>query len=179
MLHMLAPGCVLPVFRRVESLALASLSQTKQVWERLEGHRQMRLVYRNAAIGAFLGLAVSTIYAVPLVLMYCPDMGCRFSTSLVILGLHAFYWVLGGAFLDSVVGADQLQPQLYTCVEGVRRGGTLMLSSRRRTTRQSQSREFWRMSMDYVYTGWRSRRTLSSAPPRQIDGACLAQNGTD
>jgi hypothetical protein len=54
-------------------------------------------------------------------------MGCGFSTSLVILGLHAFYWVLGGAFLGSVVGADQLEQQLYTCVEGVRRGGTLML----------------------------------------------------
>jgi hypothetical protein len=106
---------------------IATLTQPADVWERLEGHRRFQVVRKSATIGAILALAVSTIYTVPLVLMYCPEMGCSFATSVTVLVILALYWLLGGAFLGAIVGADRLEQDLYSYVEGVRRGAMLMV----------------------------------------------------
>lgn len=107
--------------------AISTLVQPAEVWERLGGHERMRVVRKHAVVGGLLGLAVSLIYAVPLVLMYCPEMGCSFGTSVSVLAILALYWLLGGAFMGTIVGADRLEQGLYSYVEGVRRGGRLMV----------------------------------------------------
>jgi hypothetical protein len=106
---------------------ISTLVEPADVWARLEGHQRLRVVRRSAAIGAALGLSVSAIYAVPLVLTFCPEMGCSLGTSVIGFVILAIYWLLGGAFLGTLVGADRLEQGLYSYVEGVRRGGRLMV----------------------------------------------------
>jgi hypothetical protein len=111
----------------IPAAGISTLTRPADVWERLEGHSRFRVVRRSATIGALLGLAVSAIYTVPLVLMYCPEMGCSFATSVTVLVILALYWLLGGAFLGAIAGADRLEQGLYSYVEGVRRGARLMV----------------------------------------------------
>jgi hypothetical protein len=105
----------------------SALSRPAEVWERLGGRAKLQVVSRDGAIGAFLGLGVSAIYAVPLVIMYCPEMGCASSTRFLLLAVMAFSWTLIGALLGTIVGADQLEQDLYSYVEGVRHGGVLLV----------------------------------------------------
>jgi hypothetical protein len=106
---------------------IATLARPAEVWDRLAGHRRLRLVRRHAMIGALLGLAISAIYSVPLIFMYCPETGCSFGTSVSVLAILALYWLLGGAFLGAIAGTDRLEQGLYSYVEGVRRGARLMV----------------------------------------------------
>jgi hypothetical protein len=106
---------------------ISALARPAEVWERLEGRKKLNIVSRDGRIGALLGLAVSAIYLVPLVIMYCPEMGCSSATRFIFLTVMALCWALGGAFLGTIVGTDQLEHDLYSYVEGVRHGGVVLL----------------------------------------------------
>jgi hypothetical protein len=41
--------------------------------------------------------------------------------------LIALYWLFSGAFMGAIVGADRLEQDLYSYVEGARRGETVLL----------------------------------------------------
>jgi len=111
----------------IDTGRVSALARPGEVWERLGGQRKLHIVSRYGTYGALLGLAVSTIYALPLVIMFCPEMGCSSGTRFVLLGIMALVWTLGGAFMGTIAGADQLEQDLYSYVEGVRHGGVLLV----------------------------------------------------
>jgi hypothetical protein len=44
-----------------------------------------------------------------------------------LLALISLYWIAGGGFLGALVGLDRLERDLYSYVEGVRRGAALFV----------------------------------------------------
>lgn len=107
--------------------AISALVRPADVWEQLGGRRKLRIIFRYTALGALLGLVVGAFYGVPSGILNCSGMGCPFNMSTVLLVVISVYWVLGGAFLGAIVGADRLEQNLYSYVEGVRRGAALLM----------------------------------------------------
>lgn len=107
--------------------AVSALVRPADVWEQLGGRRKLRIVFRYTALGALLGLAVGAFYGVPSGILNCSGMGCPMGTSGILLLVISVYWVIGGAFLGAIVGADRLEQNLYSYVEGVRRGAALLI----------------------------------------------------
>lgn len=107
--------------------AINAVVRPAEVWERLGGPKKLRILFRYTALGALLGLGVGAFYGVPSGILNCSQMDCPFSTSTVLLALISVYWVVGGAFLGAIAGADHLEENLYSYVEGVRRGAALLV----------------------------------------------------
>lgn len=107
--------------------SISALVRPADVWERLGGRRKLRIFFRYTAVGALLGLAVGAFYGVPSGILNCSGMGCPIGTSGILLLVISVYWVLGGAFLGAIVGADRMEQNLYSYVEGVRRGSALLI----------------------------------------------------
>lgn len=103
------------------------LTRPADVWQRLNGHRRLQIVFRNALRGMLIGLGIGMLYGVPAGFFNCRLMNCELSTSLVMLLLISLYWVAGGAVLGAIIGLDRLERPLYSYVEGVRRGEALMV----------------------------------------------------
>jgi hypothetical protein len=103
------------------------LCQPVEVWKRLGGDSRLHMVMRHAGYGALLGLAVGLLYGVPAGIMNCRATSCTVNTSLVFLTAISLFWVISGAFLGAIVGLDRLEKDLYSYVEGVRRGGALVM----------------------------------------------------
>lgn len=115
---------------KVEGIGESEISvlvRPAQVWRRLEGRKKLRVVFRYAFFGIILGLAVGVLYGVPAGIMNCREMGCPFTTSTLLLAVISLYWVLGGGFLGAIIGLDRLEQNLYSYVEGVRRGEALLV----------------------------------------------------
>ncbi|HSM54766.1 MAG TPA: hypothetical protein VK879_01310 [Candidatus Sulfomarinibacteraceae bacterium] len=79
------------------------------------------------AAGALFGLAVGALYGVPAGIFNCSEMGCPIVTSGAMLAVITVYWVLGGAFVGALIGMDRLEQDLYSFVEGVRRGAAVLV----------------------------------------------------
>lgn len=118
-----------------EALKAAGVSEDKisilrrpgEVWQRLEGRKKLRVVFRNAFIGMLLGLVVGVLYGATAGVLNCRLMDCPVTTSLISLGLISLYWIAGGGFLGALIGLDRLEGDLYSYVEGVRRGAVLFV----------------------------------------------------
>jgi hypothetical protein len=118
-----------------EALKAAGFSEDKisilcrpaEVWQRLEGRKKLRVVYRNALIGMLLGLVVGVLYGATAGILNCRLMNCPVTTSLILLALISLYWLAGGGFLGALIGLDRLERDLYSYVEGVRRGAALFV----------------------------------------------------
>ena len=106
---------------------IRTLVQPADVWEQLEGHHKRAIVYRYAAAGAAIGLVVGGLYGIPAGIMNCAETGCPMTTSTALLAIISVYWVLGGAFIGAIIGADRLEQDLYSYVQGVRRGQSLLV----------------------------------------------------
>lgn len=106
---------------------ITTLVRPSQVWERLEGRKKLATAVRYALAGALLGLVVGALYGIPSGALNCSELGCPIITSTTLLLVISVYWVLGGAFLGVIVGIDRVEQDLYSYVEGVRRGATLVL----------------------------------------------------
>ena len=118
-----------------EALKAAGFSEDKisilrrpaEVWQRLEGRKKLRVVFRNAFIGMLLGLVAGMLYGATAGVLNCRLMDCPVTTSLILLALISLYWIAGGGFLGALVGLDRLERDLYSYVEGVRRGAALVV----------------------------------------------------
>lgn len=106
---------------------ISTLVRPTQVWQRLEGRTKARIVFRYVALGALLGLAVGALYGVPAGIFNCSEMGCPVTLSGALLAVITVYWVLGGAFIGALIGMDRLEQDLYSYVEGVRRGAAVLV----------------------------------------------------
>lgn len=106
---------------------VSALVRPAEVWERLRGRKKLTIVFRYVFAGAMLGVGVGALYGVPAGIMNCVVMGCSFTTSAILLAVITLYWVLGGAFVGAIIGADRLEQNLYSYVEGVRHGAPLLV----------------------------------------------------
>jgi hypothetical protein len=119
----------------VGKLRQAGVSQDKmcilcrpvEVWKRLGGDEKLHIVIRYGLYGTLLGLAVGLLYGVPSGIMNCLVMDCAVNTNLTFLAIITLFWILGGAFLGTLFGLDRLEKDLYSYVEGVRRGGAFIM----------------------------------------------------
>jgi hypothetical protein len=103
------------------------LLQPADVWRRLDGRQKVRGVFKTVAIGAALGLVVGAIYSVPAGIVNCRLMNCTVETSVIVWAVVSVYWLIAGAFLGAIVGADRLEQGLSFYVDGVRRGKALFV----------------------------------------------------
>ena len=103
------------------------LLQPASVWQRLKGPLKIRRVFRYAAIGALFGLAIGALYGVPAGYLNCTLMNCPIKTSVILGVLITLFWILGGGLVGAIVGLDRLEHDLYSYVEGVRRGEALFV----------------------------------------------------
>lgn len=111
----------------IRDYKLNVLDRPGEVWRRLGGHEKMRGVYKHALIGALLGLGVAALYGLPASITTCIYRGCAFSDNMGSLVAISLYWIIAGAFLGAIIGLDRLEQDMYSYVEGVRRGGSLMI----------------------------------------------------
>jgi hypothetical protein len=107
---------------------ISALARPAEVWQRLGGHRKMRVVFKYVLAGALLGLVVASLYGLPASIMNCIHQGCPFSANLGFLIAIYLFWIIGGAFMGAHIGLDRLEQDMYSYVEGVRRGGSLMVA---------------------------------------------------
>ncbi len=116
-------------------LEKAGLTQNKinilyrpaDVWQRLNGHEKVRTVYKWAAVGALVGLGAGALYGVPAGIFNCFFMDCPLQTSLILWAIISLFWVATGGIIGAIIGLDKLEDDLYSYVEGVRRGEALFV----------------------------------------------------
>jgi hypothetical protein len=106
---------------------ISVLFQPADVWHRLGGHQKVRAVVKKAALGALTGLIVGALYGIPSGVVNCKFLNCPLETSVVMWGLISVFWVVAGGFLGAIIGLDRLEEDLYSYVEGVRRGEALFV----------------------------------------------------
>ncbi|MFO7680923.1 MAG: hypothetical protein R6X34_12810, partial [Chloroflexota bacterium] len=93
----------------------------------LGGHQKIRAVVKKAVLGGAIGLIVGALYGIPAGIFNCRFMNCPLETSVVMWALITLFWVVGGGFLGGIIGLDELEHDLYSYVEGVRRGEALLM----------------------------------------------------
>lgn len=103
------------------------LFQPADVWQRLGGRQKVRTVFKWAAAGALLSLLVGAIYGVPVGIFNCIFMNCPLETGIILWALISLFWVIVGGIMGAIIGLDKLENDLYSYVEGVRRGEALMI----------------------------------------------------
>ena len=103
------------------------LYQPADVWQRLGGHQKVRIVYKWAAVGASVGLVVGALYGVPAGIFNCLFMECPLQTSIILWAIISLFWVAAGGIVGAIIGLDKLEDDLYSYVEGVRRGEALFV----------------------------------------------------
>jgi hypothetical protein len=106
---------------------IAVLFQPADVWQRLGGHQRVRAVVKKAVLGGAIGLLVGALYGIPAGIFNCRFMNCSLETSVVLWALITLFWILVGGFFGSIIGIDGLERDLYSYVEGVRRGDALLV----------------------------------------------------
>jgi hypothetical protein len=97
------------------------------VWQRLDGHQKVRGVFKWATIGALLSLLVGAIYGVPVGIFNCIFMNCPLETAFILWALVTLFWIVVGGIIGAIIGLDKLEEDLYSYVEGVRRGEVLFM----------------------------------------------------
>lgn len=106
---------------------ITALIRPAEVWERLRGRSKVPVALKYTLAGGVLGLLVGALYGIPAGIFNCSEMGCPFTTSTALLVVIVAYWVIGGLFMGAIVGMDRLEQDLYSYVEGVRRGAALLI----------------------------------------------------
>ena len=106
---------------------ISVLFQPADVWQRLGGRQKVGALAQKAVLGALIGLVVGALYGIPSGVFNCKFMNCPLETSATLWALISLYWVVAGGFLGVIVGLDRLERDLYSYVEGVRRGETLFV----------------------------------------------------
>lgn len=106
---------------------ISVLFDPSDVWQRLGGRQKIMTVAKKSALGALVGLFVGAFYGLTSGLLNCKFMDCSLQTSVTLWVLISLYWIVGGGFLGAVVGLDKLEYDLYSYVEGVRRGEALFV----------------------------------------------------
>ena len=108
---------------------MSVLRQPADVWQQLGGRRKIQAVAKKAAIGALIGLAIGALYGVPAAFFNCTLLNCPLRTGMILAVLITLFWILGGGLAGAIVGLDGLEYELYSYVEGVRRGEALIVVS--------------------------------------------------
>jgi ABC-type glucose/galactose transport system permease subunit len=103
------------------------LFQPADVWQRLEGRQKIRIVFKDAVIGMFIGLFVGAIYGIPAGYYNCRFMNCPLETSIILWAIVSLFWAVAGGFLGAIVGLDRFEADFYSYVEGVQRGEALFV----------------------------------------------------
>lgn len=111
----------------IDQSAMSVLVRPTDVWRRLEGPKKLRVAIRYSLFGALVGLALGALFGVPAGILNCAEMDCTMTISTVLLALIALYLMVGGAFVGAIVGIDRVEQDLYSYVEGVYRGGALLV----------------------------------------------------
>ena len=106
---------------------MSVLRQPADVWQQLGGRRKMQSVAKKAAIGALIGLAIGALYGVPAAFFTCTLLNCTIRTGMILAVPITLFWILGGGLAGAIVGLDRLEYELYSYVEGVRRGEALIV----------------------------------------------------
>jgi hypothetical protein len=106
---------------------ISVLFQPADVWQRLGGRQKVRAVAKKAALGALIGLVVGAIYGISAGLFNYIFMHCPLETSVILWALISLYWLVAGGFLGAIIGLDRLERDLFSYVEGVRRGEALFV----------------------------------------------------
>jgi hypothetical protein len=112
------------------------LYQPADVWQQLGGHQKKRLVFNWAAAGALVGLVIGALYGLPAGIFNCFFMDCPVRTSLILWAIISLFWVVAGGIVGAIIGLDKLEDDLYSYVEGVRRGEALFVVEARQEQAQ-------------------------------------------
>ncbi len=103
------------------------LRKPDDVWNRLNGHKKSRVLFRNVAIGAIFGLALGLLYGTTTGYCNCKLTDCPTGSSLVCLLLIVLFCIFVGGFFSALYSLGQLDRSLYSYVEGVRHGQVLLV----------------------------------------------------
>lgn len=103
------------------------LFRAGDAWRELGGPQKVQVVFKDGSIGALLGLIVGALYGIPAGYFNCLVNGCPAEKSLVAGTLFLLYGIFAGGFLGTLVGLDRLEQDLFSYVEGVRRGEALFV----------------------------------------------------
>jgi len=101
--------------------------QPADVWQQLGGRQKFRIVVKDAAIGALFGLVIGAIYGIPTGIILCRFMNCPLQTGVVLWVIVTLFWVIAAGILGAIVGLNRLEDDLYSYMEGVRRGEALFV----------------------------------------------------
>jgi len=106
---------------------ISVLFQPADVWQRLGGRQRFRTVIKDAVIGALFGLVIGAIYGIPTGIILCRFMNCPLQTGVVLWVIVTLFWVIAAGILGAIIGLNKLEDDLYSYVEGVRRGEALLI----------------------------------------------------
>jgi hypothetical protein len=106
---------------------ISVLFQPADVWRQLGGQQKMRAVLQKAMLGGAIGLIVGALYGIPAGIFNCRFMNCSLEMSVIMWALITLFWVVGGGVLGGMIGLDAVERDLYSYVEGVRRGAALFV----------------------------------------------------
>lgn len=106
---------------------ISVLSQPSDVWRRLGGRLKARIVFKDAAVGALIGLIIGALYGIPAGIFNCKFMNCALETSVILWALVSLFWVAVGGFFGAIIGLDRFEEEFYSYVEGVQRGEALFV----------------------------------------------------
>lgn len=103
------------------------LRKPEDVWNRLKGNKKSRVLFRDVAIGAIVGLALGLLNGATTGYLNCKLMDCPIGSSMIFMTLIVLFCVISGASFGAIVGLDQQDRPLHSYVEGVSRGQALIV----------------------------------------------------
>jgi hypothetical protein len=89
-------------------------------WKRQYSKEKERLIFKDAAIGALIGLSIGGLYGVIAGVLNCRLMDCPIGTSLTFLALIVLYCSFSGALFGAIIGLDRLERSLLSYVAKTR-----------------------------------------------------------
>jgi hypothetical protein len=107
---------------------LREIQKPDEVRDCLEGCQKSRLLSKDIAVGAILGLALGVIYGFTSGYLNCTLMDCPIQKSAVFLALIVLFCGFVGGFFGTLVGFGDMERFLSSYVDGVRQGQTFIIA---------------------------------------------------
>jgi hypothetical protein len=96
-------------------------------WENLCSKEKARLVFKDAVIGAFIGLTLGGLIGMIAGVLNCRLMDCPIGTSLIFLALIVLYCAFAGALFGTWIGLDRAERSLLAYVADAHRDQALFV----------------------------------------------------
>ena len=100
---------------------------TADIWKYLCSKEKARIVFKDAALGALIGLSFGSLIGVIAGILNCRLMECPIGTSLIFLALIMLYCAFAGALFGMIFGLDRAEHSLFSYVADVHRDNALFV----------------------------------------------------